>query len=167
MAITITLTDKTGTVKKIAGNQVYRTMSADALWYSSSANPMSVNDTLGVSSKDWILWEGRTGSIRVKFSADSLGSDGQGFSIAGLPDPVSVYSLSGTVYILRAQYINSTMARSDYWNSPDKETATTSSKLYVGDAIVCGKTSEFQLSVSNSDRNPNYFALPLVIMAAV
>jgi len=157
MAAQLKLTAKSGTVKKIASSNVKRTMDANSMWYSSSATEMSVNDTLAVSetSPD-ILVMTRSGDATLEFTADTLGSNGQGTSTPGGLKKVEITALSGSVYILRAGDAAMNKTKIAAYSDSAKETAAINGVLYPGDMIVCSSSGGFTLKYTPFDNTGPY-----------
>jgi|SaaInl4_200m_RNA_FD_contig_21_1376737_length_923_multi_12_in_0_out_0_2 hypothetical protein len=163
MAIQLKLTAKSGTVKKLGASSVYRPMSPSAVWYDSLASSMSLNDTLSISGRDVIVWEGGD-YIEIEFTADSSGSDGQGINVTSSEQDWSVVSLSGTVKRMSALDIKMSMKKTDIYSDAGAVTAAVSDELELMDSIVCNKSGVFTLKLQAKDQS---IVGPLVLLNVV
>jgi hypothetical protein len=125
-------------VKEISGAKFYRTMDPSGAWYSADSSTVSVNDVLSNQNRDVLIAE-RGGSVTVKFTPDSGGSNGQGYSVPGNFQQVKVTAVTGTVYILRAEYVTLNTKKTDAYGNANKVAVKVDDILYLGDMIVCAK----------------------------
>jgi len=162
MAITITLTAKQGTVKEMKASDISRDMSPDAMWYSDCAEEIStVPHSFSIVDKHWAIWE-QGEYIRIKFGPDGSLSNGQGYGGVPAGGNWKVYSVNGTVYIVRRKFINAADTMSSIFNNANRVSASADDILEPGDAIVCAKSdSDFTVEITAPSRC-NYYGLPIV-----
>ena len=164
MAIQIKITDFDGSMKKIAGSNVFMTMGPDAIWYDSNASSISINDTLSIASKDFIINFNGT-YVSLEFTPDSSGSNGQGLSVPAGILSASVISVTGTCYVLRSQHCTLATEKTDAYTDINKISATADMILYPNDMIVCEKSSskfEIKTTFDIENASPGYATIALV-----
>jgi len=163
MAIKICVTGITGTCKKIAAQDVIRTMGADGAWFSSKAVTVSVNDYLTIADEDYLIVEAGE-SVDLKFEADSSGSDGQGTSIPNGLSEVNVQSVNGTCKGLRASNSTQATTKADAYKDVSAFTLKVNDTLAPSDMAVCDKTGTFTLRFIAYKGAGAYTAIPAVRM---
>lgn len=165
MAMSLQAVAKTGTVKKITASNLYRTMSADAAYYSSSATTVAVNDYIAFGT-DWYLILQAGCYVDLKFMPDTGSPSGQGTSIPGGFDETEVIDLLGTCYGLRAEKATLDTTKVDAYSHADKFSLSIGDKLRMGDMAVCNNTGSSYITLrftAPADGSP-YVAIPAIPM---
>jgi len=148
MSANITITAKTGTLKKVNGKYLKLGTSFSDAWDNPNATVVTPPESVLPFNPDCILLEAGE-SFTISYTPDSEGPDGQGIGMVSFIKG-KITQVTGSVYVLKRNNITFDIINcnklDDLWNSPSKVAAYVDD-VVIGDIVYCAKNASFSLQI--------------------
>ena len=152
MSSTVTVTNQTGTLKKIATHHLKVRDSFNLVWTNTNAVDVTriMNNDINIQNRESLLIQAGE-SVTLEFKPNLTGSDGQGMiKIPFMP----LYTMRVTavttddVFIINAGVIKVTDNLAAIWGNPAKITVNGGESLETGDYILCKTSGRFSVEIT-------------------